>query len=240
MTRDELRQRVAAQRWFHQIDLGEGLVTPGLDDSRAKLARLRLPASLAGLTVLDVGAWDGYFSFEAERRGAARVLAVDSYCWSGDGWGSKAGFDLARAALQSRVEDAEIEVVDLDPGKIGTFDVVLFLGVLYHMRHPLLALEKVAAVTAGLLILETKVDMLTTRYPAVAYYPGMELNNDPTNWWGPNPAALTAMLRAVGFKRIELVDPPRPPWSRALRALGHGGKAWREYRRDRVVLHARK
>ena len=111
--------------------------------------------------MIDIGAWDGFFSFEAERRGAARVLAVDSFCWSGAGWGKKAGFELAREALRSKVEDAEIEVLDLDPNRIGVFDVVLFLGVLYHMRHPLLALEKVAAVTKGLLVLEAKVDLLT-------------------------------------------------------------------------------
>jgi tRNA (mo5U34)-methyltransferase len=238
MNREALRQRVAAHRWFHRIDLGDGLITPGIDDSPGKLARLRLPASLAGRTVLDVGAWDGFFAFEAERRGAARVLAVDSFCWSGDGWGKKAGFELAREALGSKVEDAEIEVLDLDPARIGTFDVVLFLGVLYHMRHPLLALEKVAAVTQGLLVLETKVDFLHVHRPAAAFYPEKELNNDPTNWWGPNPAALTAMLRAVGFSRVEIVDGPRPWLPRLVNALGSGGNAWRQLHRDRVALHA--
>ena len=240
MDREELRQRVAAIRWFHRIDLGGGLITPGLDDSPAKLARLKLPASLAGRTVIDIGAWDGFFSFEAERRGAARVLAVDSFCWSGAGWGKKAGFELAREALRSKVEDAEIEVLDLDPNRIGVFDVVLFLGVLYHMRHPLLALEKVAAVTKGLLVLEAKVDLLTVPTPAAAFYLAKELNGDPTNWWGPNPAALVAMLRAVGFNHIEVVDPPRPWPTRALKAFLQGGNAWREFRRDRVVIHARK
>ena len=155
MTSDELKQQVAAIRWFHRIDLGEGMVTPGLDDTAAKLRRVRLPEDLRGRSVLDIGAWDGFFSFEAERRGASRVLAVDSFCWSGEGWGSKAGFQLARSVLRSKVEDAEMEVLDLAPEKIGTFDVVLFFGVLYHMRHPLLALERVASVTGSHLILET-------------------------------------------------------------------------------------
>ena len=100
---------------------------PGLD----------LPASLEGLTVLDIGAWDGFFSFECERRGASRVVAADYYSWHGPGWGTKAGFQLAREALGSRVEDVDIDVMDLSPERVGTFDVVLFLGVLYHLRHPL-------------------------------------------------------------------------------------------------------
>ncbi|HEY8641609.1 MAG TPA: TIGR04290 family methyltransferase, partial [Candidatus Dormibacteraeota bacterium] len=91
---EQLKREVAAHRWFHTIDLGDGVVTPGDDDSPAKLRTLGLPDRLDGLSVLDVGAWDGFFSFEAERRGAARVLATDDFCWSGPGWGSKAGFDL--------------------------------------------------------------------------------------------------------------------------------------------------
>ena len=82
-----------------------------------------MPASLAGKSVLDVGAWDGFFSFEAERRGASRVLATDSYVWDGShDWGSKRGFELARTALNSKVEDRVIDVLDLAPDKIGMFD----------------------------------------------------------------------------------------------------------------------
>ena len=98
----DLRQRVGKIRWYHRIDLGDGIVTPGVDPSPRKLERLRLPADLGGKTVLDVGAWDGFFSFEAERRGASRVLATDSYAWSGVDWGTKQGFELARARLGSR------------------------------------------------------------------------------------------------------------------------------------------
>lgn len=235
---DELQKRVAAHRWFHRIDLGNGLVTPGLDDTAAKLQRLKLPADFTGKTVLDIGAWDGFFSFEAERRGASRVVAVDSFCWSGEGWGHKAGFELARQALHSKVEDREIEVLDLTPENPGTFDVVFFFGVLYHMRHPLLALEKVAAVTKSHLILETKVDLLSFGTPAMAFYLGDELNGDPTNWWGPNISCLCDMLRAVGFQRIEIVAPPRPWFSRLLRALRKGKSPLREFRRGRVALHA--
>jgi tRNA (mo5U34)-methyltransferase len=238
----DLAARVRALRWYHSIDLGHGLVTPGYDDTPQRLARLALPASLAGKTVLDIGAWDGFFSFEAERRGAARVLATDSFSWRGDGWGSKAGFELARAALGSHVEDAEIDVMDLSPDRVGTFDVVFFLGVLYHVRHPLLALERVASVTRECLVLETVVDCLGYPRPAMAFYPEGELDRDPTNWWAPNLACATAMLRTVGFTRVVTVTPRRSAAYRALRALRHrvtGRNSFRlAYRRDRAVFHA--
>lgn len=203
---ETLKREVAAITWWHTIDLGKGIVTPGLDPTPARLPEIRLPEDLAGLSVLDVGAWDGFFSFEAERRGAKRVLATDSFCWGQGGWGTKAGFELARRALRSKVEDSDIDPLQLSPEKIGTFDLVLCLGVLYHMRHPLLALERVASVTRGRLILQTQVDLAGLTRPAIAFYQGSELHNDPTNWCGPNPAAVVAMLRTVGFGDVEVVS----------------------------------
>jgi len=75
--------------------------------------------------------------------------------------------------------------------------------VLYHLRHPLLALERVASVTDKLLILDTHVAAVKEKRPVMVFYPDAELNDDPTNWWGPNPLAVEAMLRTVGFSRIE-------------------------------------
>jgi tRNA (mo5U34)-methyltransferase len=240
----DLAAQVSAIRWYHSIDLGGGIVTPGVDDTPYRLARVGLPASLAGQSVLDIGAWDGFFSFEAERRGAARVVAADYFSWHGDGWGRKAGFELARRTLGSRVEDVDIDVMDLSPERLGTFDVVLFLGVLYHLRHPLLALERVASVTRGTLILETVVDMVGIRRPVAAFYPGRELNDDPTNWWGPNVTAVEGMLRSVGFPDIRTVM-PLPSWPyRAARAVSHAlrgkNRLRAAFRQDRAVFHARK
>ena len=240
----DLQQRVDGLRWYHTIDLGHGVRTHGIDDSPLRLARLDLPASFAGQTVLDIGAWDGFFSFEAERRGAARVVAADYYSWHGDGWGTKAGFELARATLGSKVEDVDIDVMDLSPERVGTFDVVFFLGVLYHLRHPLLALERVASVTHTLVVLETVVDMVGIGRPAAAFYPQRELNNDPTNWWGPNVPALHAMLRDVGFRDVRTVSPEPSRLFRAARALSHQLRGRNRladaYRQDRAVVHGRK
>jgi tRNA (mo5U34)-methyltransferase len=82
------------------------------------------------------------------------------------------------------------------------------LGILYHMKHPLLALERVRSVTRERLIMSTFVDMTWWPKPAMAFYEGSEANRDPTNWWGPNPPAVVGMLRAAGFERVEIVDPP--------------------------------
>ena len=95
----DLAKQAEAIRWYHTIDLGGGVVTKGTDNTAVRLAQLSLPASFAGLSVIDIGAWDGFFSFEAERRGASRVVAADYFSWHGAGWGSKAGFELARQTL---------------------------------------------------------------------------------------------------------------------------------------------
>ncbi len=207
MTKRSLAERAAAVSWWHGgMDLGDGVITQGGSMPAVNLLpTLMLPADLTGLSVLDVGTWDGYMAFECEKRGASRVVAVDSYVWRYAPTG-RAGFDLAHEALGSKVQAAECEVLDLLPGNLGTFDIVLFLGVLYHMRHPLLALERVAAMTHDLLIAETHIITHSDRTPHMRFYPGNELNNDDSNWWGPNVACVEAMLRDVGFKTVECVS----------------------------------
>lgn len=202
---EKLKNEITKIKWYHQIDLGNGIITNGKSNNVIVLKNMKLDHDLTGKTVLDVGAWDGFFSFEAERRGAKRILAIDSHSWNGSGWGSKEGFNLARRILNSKVEDMEIDVLDITPNKIGKFDIVFFIRVLYHMIDPLLALKKIVSVTEEKVILETLVDMLGTNRPAMAFYPNSEINNDPTNWWAPNPQAVTAMLKYVGFKKIEMV-----------------------------------
>lgn len=201
-----------------------------------------MPQKLDGKTVLDVGSWDGFFAFEAERRGAKRVLATDSFCWSGEGWGNKDGFRLARQVLNSNVEDLDVDVLDLNPDLMGVFDVVLFLGVLYHMKYPILALQKIASVTGEMLILDTHVDLLYNKRPAMVLYPENELNDDPTNWVGPNPAAVIAMLKMVGFRRVEVVSQLFNPLYRIGRGvkqlLLNRGSFFRIIQEDRMVFHA--
>jgi tRNA (mo5U34)-methyltransferase len=238
---DDLRRRVGEIRWFHTIDLGDGIVTPGEDASLKKLPRFHLPDDLRGSTVLDVCAWDGFFSFEAERRGADRVVAMDPACWREPawgprGWGTKQGFDLAHGALGSRVETIDVDLPAVAPETTGAFDVVLFLGVLYHLPDPWPILASVASVARERLILETHVDLLHLRRPAAAFYAGDQVDADVSNYWGPNHALLVAQLRGLGFRRIvvhgdslahrlarsayRLARPPRYPVSQG-RAVVH-------------------
>jgi tRNA (mo5U34)-methyltransferase len=209
----DLKNQVDQLRWFHRINLGDGVVTPGEDDSLQKLASLHLPERLDGLSVLDLGAWDGFFSFEAERRGAARVVAVDPECWRepawGDrGWGTKRPFELARAALGSLVETVDIDMPDISPETVGEFDVVLFLGVFYHLPDPWLVLRRAASVCRRLMVIETHADLLDFHRPAMAFYPD-KVDGDPSTWWGPNRALLRAMLAHEGFGRVEVFQEER-------------------------------
>lgn len=222
-TRDALQNAVEVRRpWFHVIPLPHGVVTPGTREPDA-WALYKLPERLDGLTVLDIGAWEGQFSFEAERRGAAAVTAMD--VWNrndepgsiGAGWER---FQFCHAALKSNVHARNCNVYTLSDSGIGggEFGLVLFLEVLYHLQDPFLGLRKVASVCRRQLVLETWLDCCETPFPAMAFYPGAELNGDPTNWWGPNQACVEALLRATGFTRVEMV------WSRADIHLGGRGR----------------
>ncbi len=246
---DELRKRVEAIRWFHSIDLGNGITTAGQDDSSEKSKQVCIPNDLDGKSVLDIGAWNGFFSFEAEKKGAERVLATDHFCWSGPGWGTKDGFDLAREILNSKVEDLEISVEDISPETVGTFDVVLFLGVLYHLKDPMHGLEIAASVCDDLLIIETLVDDLHRRKPSMVYYPKNSMNNDDTNYWAPNVAALKGMLRDLGFSHFEITY-PKKAWLRyalPIRILSaikgifeKRGGFFQTVNQGRMTIHARR
>jgi tRNA (mo5U34)-methyltransferase len=202
-----LRKLALGREWFHKMDLGYGVHTPGLDDSAHKLNYLGIPEDLTGRTVLDIGAYDGFFSFEAERRGAARVVAADKFCWSiPGGMCDGAGFDIAHWTFQSGVEKRVVSVEEISPETVGTFDLVLFLGVLYHAPDPLRYLRNAFSVCDDLAIIETHIDGQDYPRPMMVFYPGDTLDGDPSNWWGPNEACVVAMLEEVGFRSIEKVS----------------------------------
>ena len=227
--------------WWHSVDLGDE-VTPGHKSPELlehEWANLHLP-DLAGRSVLDVGCWDGWFSFRAEERGAARVVALDHYVWSldlprqqaywrdcrdrevtpepyhdqpalwhPDTLPGKAGFDLAHARRHSRVEPVVADLMTTDLDALGEFDVVLYLGVLYHVEEPLTALRRVRRVTRSLAVVETEAIALEgeTR-PLFEFTPGAEVNADVGNWWIPTVEGLHAMCRAAGFREVETVAGP--------------------------------
>lgn len=174
-----------------------------------RLRLLRIPEDLTGWTVLDVGAWHGYFSFECERRGADRVLAIDRYAWNRFGMDE---FLAARTRLGSRVEHRALDAHDLDPASIGRFDLVLMLGVFYHLRNPLAALERIRSVTRRLLICETHVllPFVHERYPLVPFFPGDEQAEGSAREMCAMPTmeALRQMLRAAGYARVETIYTP--------------------------------
>jgi len=203
MTPEELTAGVGQHQWFHRIDLGHGVVTPGPDPSAEKLVGLAMPDDLSGKTVLDIGTFNGFYAFEAERRGAARVVAADYFIWEAGPW-SRHAFDFARAALDSKVEPLVMPVEDMSPETIGTFDLVLFMGVLYHAPDPLGYLRICRSLCSddGVAIVETHTALNDHPQPALLFYPGTALNNDPTNFWGPNRLAVDAMLTEAGFGSV--------------------------------------
>jgi tRNA (mo5U34)-methyltransferase len=218
-------------RWWHSIDLG-GIVTPGekgdLAAMERELASLRLP-DVKGRTVLDIGAWDGFYSFAAERLGASRVVALDHFVWEREDHGGGAGFALAHRVLESDVERLHADFMTCDLAGLGRFDVVLFLGVLYHLEAPLTALRRLYEVTGEVAVIETEAMELvgSGRRPLVEFFPGAELAQDPTNWWSPNLAALVAMCEAAGFATVDVVVGAPKPASRLRRPA-----------RYRAVVHA--
>src|SRR5690349_17129527 len=152
---------------YHSLRLPDGRILEGampLDFLEGRVSSFGLPADLRGKRVLDIGPWDGYFTFELERRGA-EVTAIDY-----------ADLDTFRALhriFNSNARYTQLDLYELDPARHGTFDIVLCLGVLYHLKHPLLGLEKVCAVTREVCLIESFI--AEGDYPFIEFYERGEL-----------------------------------------------------------------
>lgn len=232
LTHAEL-EAIKAVSWFHRIPIGlvqgeifytPGVVKHGPDGSDFATERFGLPPDLTGKTVLDIGAWDGFFSFEAERRNAALVVASDMALTTPDknrlecgNWGANKGFRRAQHILGSKVRFIESSIFKVDEairqsamnssGDLSeiayplTYDITFCFGVLYHLTEPFLALQKLAAVTEGMALVETAITAGNS--VSMEFRPGFD--KDDSNWWYPTIPCLQAMLLRAGFARTELV-----------------------------------
>ncbi|CAN5287281.1 hypothetical protein BH10PSE13_BH10PSE13_07490 [soil metagenome] len=200
--------------WFHSIDLGNGEVTNGLKSLEIHQKEADAffgPVDLRGKTFLDIGAWNGVYSFEAKRRGASLVVASDAPTWMDPKAQGHAAFSYARERLGLDIKDVVVSIENMTPADMGgQFDVVLFSGVFYHMPDPLIGLSNAARMTKETLIVETHLDLMNLGVPAMRYYIGDELDGDSSNYWGPNRLLIEALLREEGFKEVHFCDPVHP------------------------------
>ncbi|MDX2149113.1 MAG: DUF1698 domain-containing protein [Bryobacteraceae bacterium] len=198
------RERIEQGAWYHSIELPGGRLVNGLipvDALRGRFDAFGIPAGLRGKRVLDIGAATGWCTFELERRGA-QVVAVDCVEYE--------DFRVAHQLLNSRAEYLILDMEEMTPERLGRFDYVLFFGVLYHLRHPLLGLERVLALTTDTAFIESFVCDAHLPEPDRAantahleFYETDELGGQIDNWFGPTANCLTALCRAAGFVRVE-------------------------------------
>jgi tRNA (mo5U34)-methyltransferase len=196
-----LRPQLLEVGWYHSIELPNGDVIQGLmppEFLHHRMELMPIPGDLSGKRVLDIGAWDGWFSFEAERRGAS-VTALDCI--------EVENFLKARALMNSRADYQIMDVMEMSPARLGYFDIVFFLGVLYHLKHPLAALEKVCELTRELAIVESfVVSDQNPVIPTMEFYETTELGEQLDNWVGPTVDCLKALCRTAGFARVEVLE----------------------------------
>jgi len=217
-TKAEIKQEVAKiTHWYHQIEVGQGITTPGVNESAKVLKGLALPADARGLRVLDLGTRDGYFAFEMKKRGAD-VVAIDYLPKH------ETGFAIAEKLTGVKgVKYIQDNIYNLSSWKYGKFDIVLFLGLLYHLPDPIRAINIVRSMCRGVMLLETqgldeavlkKNGKFTTlkalhkeldELPLMQFYPKNSLNNDGSNYWAPNMPALIGMVEECNFKVYEEV-----------------------------------
>lgn len=191
-------ERLNKLGWYHSIELPGGQVIEGhqsIAQLQRRLALFPIPADLTGKRVLDIGAWDGWFSFEMERRGA-EVLALDST--------RSTRLAEAKKLLNSRIDYHIGDICHLTHRDLGTFDIVLFFGVLYHVKHPVMALENVCGMTRDMACIESFVTGTDLNaVPAMEFYETTELRGQLDNWVGPNVPCLMAFTRTAGFARVQ-------------------------------------
>jgi tRNA (mo5U34)-methyltransferase len=215
----ELLERVQGIEWYHTMDLGHGVITPGFFDHRPVMGHYHLPQSLAGKRVLDVATYNGYWAFEFERRGAAEVIAtdIDSFneidlspvrraSMSAEQLNQKVGtgFQIAHAALKSRVKREVVSVYELSPESIGTFDMVMCSDLLLHLTNPVRALQRIRTVTRGYALIVDMYDPYLDRAGRnLFHYRGGIYE---TVWWTFSLTGLEQMIRDAGFSRVTMLD----------------------------------
>ena len=213
--------------WHQRFQLVPGAYTPGANDVEWMFNAAGVPQDLSGKTAIDIGTSNGGAAFELERRGAKRVVAVDIFP---PGW---FGFDAIKEFLNSNAEFVEASVYELPTLLREEFDVVVFWGVLYHLRHPLLALDNVRALLRGVGFLETavcdgEVGKLSA-LPLARFYRRDELHNDSSNWFVPNMSAVVDWCLSSGLDpKVLGVSPEEAPERCMLRVTRTPGDA--EYR----------
>lgn len=206
-------------QWHQRWELFRGVFTPGAHSVDRACRHIHLPSDLSGKRVLDIGAWNGCFSFECERRGAAEVVALSLKN------PEVTGFNKIKNLLDSKIIYVQDSVYTLSPDVLGDFDIVLFLGVLYHLRYPLLAVDRIRTICRGAVLIETHVvtDELLVRKPfnligkmlllsrllkstpIWRQYRAYEAHpEDSSNWFGPNIQAVTESFDSAGFDTTHL------------------------------------
>jgi tRNA (mo5U34)-methyltransferase len=224
--------------WFHNLELHGIATAPDHflgDFPNVKWRHIApaIPEDLSGATVLDVGCNAGFYSIEMKRRGAARVLGIDV----DDRYLQQARFAAEVLELDIEFEKRSVYHVDEIPGQ---FDYVFFMGVLYHLRYPMFALDKVVTKVGGRLIFQTMVrgsensrdweenyhfwnkEVFTNPDFPCMYFVENSYANDPTNWWLPNRGAAEAMLRSSG---LEIAAHPEPEtWLCVTREVARQGQ----------------
>jgi tRNA (mo5U34)-methyltransferase len=200
--------------WHQRFELAPGIFSPGANDVDWLLHTAGVPADLTGASVLDIGTTNGGAAFTLERRGASRVIATDIV------GPMHFGFEAIRSALGSNVEFRQLSVYELSRVIPERFDYVVFWGVLYHLRHPLLALDNVRAVTEHTAYVETAVcdaEITVAKETAVArFYRRDELGGDSSNWFAPNVCALLDWCRSCGLEPDAVSSWPQPAPTRAM------------------------
>lgn len=215
---DELRRAVAALDWYHTIDLGGGIVTPGTFDLRPVVGHFGIPDRLDGKTVLDVGPGNGFFSFLFEERGAS-VTTVELPSWGAhdaspvlkafyESEGAAAALNihdalgLAAQAKRSRVTRQFVNVYDLDPAVHGRYDIVFCSSVLLHLTDPLRAMYRMYSATKEMALISTPIDDEASGEPR-AMFKGTATGH---TFWLPNRTCLMQMVRAAGFTKVEWIS----------------------------------
>jgi len=215
---EQLAALVQKQIWYHTIELPGGVVTPGYYDHRTLVPHYGLPADLTGQRVLDVGAWDGFWSFEFERRGATvtavdidRLVETDFPPAIREAVVAKnldmrlgGGFEIARRALGSKVQRIARNVYDLDPADLGTHDIVHFADVSLHLERPLEAFRRIRAVTGGrAIIVDSYEPDLDDDERMLTEYQGGYAN---ATWWAPSLRTFAQMVIDAGFSTVRIVN----------------------------------